>query len=228
LAAAVLVGSACGGFPDQLKSRLNRAPNAGLDAATIAAGLREALEQGSTRAVRQLGRDDGFWAHPSSRIPVPENLQKVEAALRRLGQKQLADDFLRSLNRAAEQATPAARAIFVDAIRRMTVNDAVAILRGPEDAAARYFRRNTESALTASFTPIVARSTQAVGATASYKRFVQRAQALGVVDTAGLDIDAYVTRKALDALFMLVANEERRIRENPAARTTELLRKVFG
>jgi hypothetical protein len=163
LGAALLAGVGCGGVSEQLKSRLNRATgvDTGLDAATVAAGLREALEQGSARAVQQLGREDGFWSHPTLRIPVPENLQRIDAGLRRLGQSRLADDFLRSLNRAAEQATPAARAIFVDAIRRMTVGDAVAILRGPQDAATQYFRRQTESSLTASFRPIIVRFTSA-------------------------------------------------------------------
>jgi Protein of unknown function (DUF4197) len=230
LLVALLAGSACNGLGEQLKSRLNRETRsaADLDAATVAAGLREALEHGSSRAVQELGRDGGFWSHPRLRIPVPENLQRVDAGLRRLGQTRLADDFVHSLNRAAEQATPAARTIFVDAIRRLTVHDAIAVLRGPPDAATQYFRRNTESQLTARFLPIVSRSTQAVGVTSYYKRIVQRAEVLGAADTSRFDIDAYVTRKTLDALFTLVAEEERRIREDPVARTTELLRKVFG
>ena len=229
LAAALLAAAGCGGVSEELRSRLNRATgaDAGLDAATIAAGLREALEQGSARAVQQLGRENGFWSNPTLRIPVPENLQRIDAGLRRLGQSRLADDFSRSLNRAAEQATPAARAILVDAIRRMTVADAVAILRGPQDAATQYFRRQTESSLTANFRPVIARSTEAVGVTALYKRISQRAESLGMVDAARYDIDAYVTRKTLDALFVLMADEERRIREEPLARTSELLRKVF-
>lgn len=230
---AILVATSmifgCANLSEQLKSRIHPTADAeaGLDAATIAAGLREALEQGSLRAVSELGRDDGFWARPALRIPIPANLQKVEAGLRRFGQGRIADDFARSLNRAAEQATPAARRIFVDAIRRMTVTDAIAILRGSQDAATQYFRRNTEGALTTSFRPIVAHSTQAVGVTSLYKRLVQRGAALGLVDAERFDLDGYVTRKALDGLFQVVAKEERRIREDPAARTTALLRKVF-
>ena len=109
----------------------------------------------------------------------------------------------------------------------MTVGDAVAILRGPQDAATQYFRRQTESSLTVNFRPIIARSTEAVGVTALYKRIGQRAESLGMADAARYDIDAYVTRKTLDALFVLMADEERRIREEPLARTSELLRKVF-
>jgi hypothetical protein len=227
---AILAVSGCADLSEQLKSRIHSTANAGgeLDSATIAAGLREALEQGSQRAVDELGRDGGFWTHPTLRIPIPENLRKVEAGLRRFGQDRIADDFARSLNRAAEQATPAARRIFVDAIRRMTVADAIAILRGPQDAATQYFRRATEGSLTMAFRPIVARSTETVGVTSFYKRLVQRGAALGIVDANRLDLDLYVTREALDGLFQVVADEERRIRQEPAARTTALLRKVFG
>jgi hypothetical protein len=199
-----------------------------LDAKTVAAGLRQALEQGTQQAVGALGRENGFWKHPTLRIPVPEKLVKVERGLRRIGQDKVADDFVRSLNRAAEQATPAARDIFVNAIRKMTVRDAMDILKGSDDAATLYFRRHTEAPLISAFKPIVTRSTEAVGVTAHYKRFVKKAQPLGLVDTRNLDIDDYVTRKALDGLFSLVAEEEKRIRKDPVARTTELLRKVFG
>jgi hypothetical protein len=221
--------AACAGLSDSVKDRLNKETGAGksLDAATVAAGLREALEQGTARAVQSLGQENGFWSHPRLRIPMPEKLQQLDKGLRRIGQDRLADDFVRSLNRAAEQATPAAREIFVGAIRKMTIQDAVAILRGPQDAATQYFRQHTQTPLAQTFRPIVTRSTQAVGVTANYKRLVEKAAPLGIVDTHALDIDDYVTRKALDALYELVADEERRIREDPVARTTELLRKVF-
>jgi len=226
--AFVLSSSACAGLDDRLKEKLKSSGSgASLDAATVAAGLREALEQGTGRAVQTLGRDNGFWSHPSLRIPVPEKLTRAEKTLRRLGQDKLADDFIRSLNRAAEQATPAARDIFVGAIRKMTIRDAFDILNGPPNAATQYFRRQTDAPLAQAFRPIVARSTQSVGVTAQYKKFVQRVEPLGVVDTRELDLDDYVTRKALDGLFELVAQEEKRIREDPVARTTELLRKVF-
>jgi Protein of unknown function (DUF4197) len=226
---ACAVVSCAASSSDWLKHEVERATSAAAppDAATIAAGLREALEHGTARAVQELGRENGFWADSRLRIPLPEKLQKVDAALRRVGQEKLADDFVRSLNRAAEQATPEARRIFLDAIQRMTIRDALDILRGPQDAATRYFRAQTEAPLTQAFHPIVARSTAAVGVTANYKRIASRAEPLGLVDMRDLDIDAYVTRKALDGLFVVVADEERRIRENPAARTTELLRKVF-
>lgn len=216
----------CAGFADELGERVGRSRGEP-DAATVAAGLREALNQGTHRAVAQLGRTDGFWRHPTWRIPVPENLRRIEQGLRRIGQGRIADEFLLSLNRAAEQATPAARGIFLEAIRQMTIRDALDILRGPPDAATAYFRRHTDAKLAAALRPVVARATQGSGVTAAYKDLVARARPLGLVDTAKLDIDEYVTRRALDGVFGLVADEEQRIRRDPAARTTELLRIVF-
>lgn len=217
------------GFDDYLKEKLRRVDTPKqLDAGTAAAGLREALEHGTAHAVETLGRENGFWSHPQLRIPMPEKLRKAEKTLRRLGQKKLADEFIQSLNRAAEAATPAARDIFVGAIRNMTIQDALGILNGPPDAATRFFRAHTESPLSAAFRPIVAQSTESVGATAHYKRLLKRAEPLGLIDPRAFDLDDYVTRKALDGLFQLVAQEEQRIRENPVARTTELLQRVFA
>jgi hypothetical protein len=228
LVAVLATTTAQAGWDDWLKDKLRSARDGqSLDADTVAAGLREALEQGSQRAVQTLGRENGFWSHPQLRIPMPEKLQKADKALRRLGQDKLADEFLQSLNRAAEQATPAARDIFVGAIRRMSIRDALDILKGQPDAATLYFRRHTQTPLADAFRPVVARSTAAVGVTARYKKFIKRAEPLGIVDTRDLDLDDYVTRKAMDALFHLVADEERRIRADPLARTTELLKKVF-
>jgi hypothetical protein len=223
-----LVSSAQAGVGDWLKKKLDKSGSTtGLNVETVAAGLREALEQGAGRAVQTLGRDNGFWSHPRLRIPMPEKLQKAEQTLRKLGQGRLADDFVQSLNRAAEQATPAARDIFVSAIRRMSIRDAMDILKGPPDAATTFFRQHTEAALTGAFHPIVARTTTAVGVTARYKKLLKRIEPLGLADARDLDIDAYVTRQALDALFQLVAEEEGRIRRDPVARTTELLKQVF-
>lgn len=203
------------GLKEWLSEKVTRSEK--LDPNTVAAGLRQALEQGTRQAVGELGRDNGFWKHPTLRIPVPEKFANVERGLRRIGQGKVADDFVRSLNRAAEQATPAARDIFVNAIRQMTVRDATDILKGADAAATLYFRRHTEAPLASAFKPIVTRSTEAVGVTAYYKRFVKKAQPLGLIDTRNLDIDDYVTRKALDGLFSLVAEEEKRIRKDPVA-----------
>ena len=201
--------------------------NQGLDARTIAAGLKEALQQGTQQGVNNLGRADGYLGNGRVRIPVPEELRKVEKFLRRIGADRYVDDFIVSLNRAAEAAVPHAKAIFVDVIRNMTISDAVGILKGPDDAATQYFRRNSETRLTASFRPIVANSTDKVGVTSHYKKFVKQAERLGLAGSKDLDLDNYVTSKALDGLYLMIAAEEKRIRQDPVARTTELLRKVF-
>jgi hypothetical protein len=226
---AVLTASASADFSDWIKETAKRPTTTRrLDPETAAAGLREALEQGTQRAVQALGRENGFWRHPTLRIPVPEKLSGVERGLRRMGQDRIAEDFVRSLNRAAEQATPAAQGIFVKAVREMTIRDAMEIVHGADDAATQYFRRHTETALAAAFRPIVQQATGAVGVTSHYKRLIKRAEPLGLVDTRGLDIDEYIMRKTLDGLFHTIAEEERRIRQDPVARTSELLRRVFG
>ncbi len=208
---------------DEYRQRSGR-----LDTETIVAGLREALGKGTERGVAVLGRVDGYLKNPSVRIPVPDKLQKAETLVRKLGGDRYADEFVLSLNRAAEAAVPQARAIFLDVIRGMTIADARSILGGPEDGATQYFRRHAEPRLASAFRPVVTRATASVGLTRSYKGFVDRVARSGLVDTAELDLDAYVTRKAMDGLFRMIAEEERRIRRDPLARTTELLRKVFG
>ncbi len=205
-----------------------RQRSAALDTQTIVAGLREALAKGTERGVSVLGRVDGYLKNPPVHIPMPEKLQQTEALVRRLGGDRYADEFIVSLNRAAEAAAPHAQAIFIDVIRGMTIQDARAILTGADDAATQYFRRHAEPRLAHAFRPVVARATASVGVTRSYKRFVERVARTGLVDAGGLDLDAYVTRKALDGLFTMIAAEEQRIRRDPIARTTELLRKVFG
>lgn len=201
----------------------------GLTEFEIAAGLREALSTGTTRAITRIGRTDGFWQDAALRIPLPEKLRKAESALRKLGQGDQVDAFHLSLNRAAEQAVPEAAAIFGGAIREMTLADARGILRGPDDAATAYFRERTAAALSMKFQPKVALATDAVGVTRRYKAMLGKLGALlPGVDLSEQDIDAYVTQRALDALFVTLAQEEKRIREDPLARSTELLRRVFG
>ena len=163
------------------------------------------------------------------RIPLPENLQTVGKMLNAVGQRRYADEFVRTMNRAAESAVPEASAILGDAIRQMSVEDARKILDGPDDAATQYFRRVGEERLTERLRPIVSDATSRTGVTASYKQLVDQAgSAAALVNTDSLDLDGYVTGEALDGLFLFIAAEEKRIRENPAARSTELLQKVFG
>ena len=218
------------GLNDWLKDQL-RGNGGGvmLDPATAAAGLKQALENGTQQAVASLGHEDGYFGNPRVRIPLPENLARVDKTLRKLGQDRTADEFVLSLNRAAEAAAPEAKAIFLNVIREMTVTDAIGIVRGPDNAATGYFREHSEGALKEKFHPIVAAATNKVGVTQRYKRLLRDGGTVArFVDVRRLDIDGYVTQKALDGLFLMVADEEKRIRQDPLARSTELLRKVFG
>lgn len=224
----------CAELEALLRGQVSQPPqNAGtattLDAGTAAAGLKQALEQGTQQAVATLGRENGYFGNPRAKIPLPENLAKLDRALRKVGQAKAADEFVLSLNRAAEAAAPEAKAIFLQVIRQMTVKDAIGIVRGPDDAATRYFRERAEDTLEKKFRPIVTSATDRVGVTHRYKRLLRDAgPAAPFLDVRSLDIDDYVTRKSLDGLFLMVADEERRIRQDPVARTTDLLRQVFG
>jgi hypothetical protein len=193
----------------------------------IAQGLKEALAVGTERAVGRIGVRDGFWLNRDVNIPLPDSLRKVERTLRTFGQARLVDDFHLSLNRAAEAAVPEAAAIFGDAIRAMTLADARQILNGPSNAATEYFRNRTQGALAARFKPIVAKATASVGATRKYKELAAKVSKVSSSFQVQ-DLDAYVTDKALAGLFLTLAGEEFKIRQDPAARTTELLKRVFG
>lgn len=196
--------------------------------AEVIAGLKEALDKGTRYAVNLLGKDGGFLDNARVRIPMPGSLTRVEKALRMLGQDRLADEFVASMNHAAERAVPEAVPVFRDAIQAMTLQDAQQILTGPDDAATQYFRQHTSAALTEKMRPIVAAATARVGVTAAYKNMVGKAGSLGSLLGDSTDLDGYVTEKTLDGLFLMIADEERRIRTNPVARTSELLKKVFG
>ncbi|HUS25105.1 MAG TPA: DUF4197 domain-containing protein [Candidatus Binatia bacterium] len=195
----------------------------------ILLGLREALAQGTTRAINQLGRSDGFWQDLRVRIPLPESVAKMEKTLRQFGQGAAVDEFHLTLNRAAEQAVPHVADIFGNAVRKMTFQDARAILGGQQDAATQFFRRTTGEAIYAKVLPVVQGATQRVGVTQRYKQMVASyAPFLQMAGVKSTDLDAYVAGQALDGLFLMIADEEARIRRDPIARTTEILRRVFG
>lgn len=218
------------GLDKWLKETMTRnAGGSALDPDTAAEGLKQALENGTQQAVTLLGRENGYLGNPRVKIPLPDNLARVDKTLRKLGQGRTADEFILSLNRAAETAAPEAKAIFLQVIRKMTVKDALGILRGTDDAATRYFREHSEGTLKDKFHPIVAAATDKVGVTQRYKKYLKESGPVAkLIDTRSLDLDDYVTSKALDGLFLMVADEEKRIRQDPVARTTDLLRKVFG
>jgi len=194
----------------------------------IASGLKEALQVGTENAVRSTGRLDGYFGNPKIKIPMPEKLQTMEKGLRALGQGDQVDEFVLSMNRAAERAAPEAKAIFWDAIREMSFRDAEKILNGSDTAATDYFRRKTTERLAAAFRPIVSDAMNQVGVTRQYKELVGRAQSIPFLKTEDLDLDDYVVRRALDGLFYVLGEEERKIRREPAARVTDLLKDVFG
>jgi len=219
-------------------SVLSSAAAGNLSQDQIVAGLKEALGKGVERAVSSLGQTNGFMTNMNVHISMPGKLAKVETVLRTAGQGHLVDDFVGSMNHAAEQAVPVAASVFADSIKQMSIADAQSILSGTNDAATQYFRRTTQTNLQGKFYPIVQKATDQVGVTAQYKAMMGKFTAL---DTVGSllggksklnlstgDIDSYVTDKAMDGLFKMVAEEEKNIRANPIARTTDLLQQVFG
>jgi hypothetical protein len=231
-----------GGWLDRLgfgKSQSTNPPAAdGIGSALtqdqMVGGLKEALAQGVQHAVTNLGKSDGFLKDLNVKIPMPESLQKVEKTLRTLRQDKLADEFVTTMNRAAEQAVPEAAAVLGDSVKQMTIADAKSILTGTNNAATQYFRRTSETNLYERFLPIVRKTTEQTGVTGAYKKMAATASSglggLGgnLPGVQAPDLDSYVTHKTLDGLFLKIAEEEKQIRENPVARTSELLQKVFG
>ena len=228
--------------PDKPQGVVSQAPTtlAGLSQDQMVQGLKDALAKGLQEAIARLGHDGGFLTNLNVKIPMPEKMQKVETALRAMKQEKLADDFVATMNHAAEQAVPEAGGVFAEALKQMTIQDAQSILSGPNDAATQYFQKTTQTNLYARFYPIVQKATAQTGVTAAYKNLMEKAnvaQGLGSFGSAlggsllgkdSMDIDAYVTKKAMDGLFKMVAEQEQQIRQNPVARTTDMLQKVFG
>ena len=225
------------------KSAATNAPVPAKSAATLSeeemvAGLKEALVKGVDHAVAMLGHNGGFLTNSNVKILMPEKLRSAENTMRLTGQQRLVDDFVGSMNRAAERSVPAAASVFKDAIRQMSIEDAWGILSGPDDAATQLFRRTTQTNLYTRFYPVVQTATAQAGAMAKYKAMMGK---LATVYTPGgvsgprnvgqleaAELDAYVTGRALEGLFQMVADEERRIRADPLARTSDLLQRVFG
>jgi hypothetical protein len=201
----------------------------GLSQTEITAGLKEALSVGVEQAIGLLGQDGGFLNDATVRIPMPGSLQTLERGLRAAGQEAIADEFVATMNHAAERAVPETSAIFVETIKSMSVADARDILNGPDDAATRYFREQNQERLSTAILPIVQDATEKTGVTSAYKRLIGGMGFLSQFSNQdSLDLDSYVTRKTLDGLFVKLADEERSIREDPVARSTDLLKKVFG
>lgn len=210
-------------------SAANPAVAAVLSDEEMVRALKEALTKGTQQAIANLGKDGGFLNNLDVRIPLPDELAKVEKLLRKLGQDKYADQFVATMNQAAEKAVPEAATLFADSIAQMSLADAKSILKGPDDAATQYFRKTSEAKLKERFLPIVKSATDQAGVTAAYKKLISKAgPAAQFLGTGATDLDGYVEGKAVDGLFKMIAAEEKNIRANPLARSTDLLQKVFG
>lgn len=200
-----------------------------LDEKTVVSGLREALAKGTDTAVKWVSKENGYFGNEAIKILLPERIRTVGEVLRKAGFGKDVDAFVLAMNRAAEKAAPKAKPVFLDAIRGMSFQDAKQILAGGDTAATDYFQSKTSDRLTETFKPVIAKSMDDVGVARTYKTMTDKYLSLiPFADTESLDLDQYITRKALDGLFLMVGQEEKEIRKNPAARTTDILRKVFG
>lgn len=194
----------------------------------VGRGLKEALSVGIAKGATEASQKDGFYQNSLIRIAFPPEVKKVESTLRSVGLGSMVDDFVLSLNRAAEDASQQAKPIFLDAIKRLTIRDVWGILTGGKDAATQYLKRTTSEQLKIAFTPTIQASLDKVNATKYYSDVMGAYNRIPTVQKVSPDLTGYATQKTIDGLFMLVAQEEANIRENPIARTTELLRRVFA
>jgi hypothetical protein len=213
---------------DQLLKGLGGSRPGGLSDVRIGAGLKEALQVSTDNAVTSTGRLDGYFANQAIKILMPEKLRTVETGLRAVGYGPQVDELVVSMNRAAERAAPAAKQIFWDAIGAMTFDDTRKVLNGGDTAATEFFKAKTTDKLTAVFRPAVDQAMNEVGVSRQYNELVGRFQAIPFARAEAFDLDGYVVGKALAGLFHVVGEQERQIRTNPAARTTELLKEVFA
>lgn len=213
---------------DRIFKGLGIGEKSGLSNAKIGSGLKEALKIGTENAVHLTGKTDGYFLNQAIKILMPEKLRTFEKGLRTVGYGSQLDEFVLSMNRAAEKAAPFAKQIFWDAIGEMTFEDTRKILSGNETAATDYFKGKTTDKLTVAFKPIVDKSMNEVGVTRQYNELVGRFQSIPFMKSETFDLDHYVVTKALDGLFHMVGEEEKKIRTNPTARVTDLLKEVFG
>jgi Protein of unknown function (DUF4197) len=194
----------------------------------VAQGLKEALTNGVSKGSDLVSQMDGYFKNPEIKIPFPPEVKRVEDRLRQIGMGSEVDKFVLSLNRAAEDAAKEAKNVFISAVRQMTIQDAWSILRGQQDAATQYLKRTTSVELKGKFKPIIQNSLNKVNATRYYSDLVTAYNKIPLVQKVNPNLDDYATDKASDGLFVMIAKEEKNIRENPLARTTDLLKKVFN
>ena len=201
---------------------------ADLSNAEAVRGLKQALNDGSAAAVARLGVENGYYANPNVKIPLPPSLQRVERGLRAFGMRRQADELVLTMNRAAEAAVPEAKQLLVDAVKTMSVQDAKGILGGGDTAATDYFQRSTRSQLGRRFLPIVKQATDRVGLAQQYNALAGQGVALGLVKEDQASIESYVTQKALDGLYFMIGEQEKAFRQDPVGATSDIVRRVFG
>jgi len=228
LAVLLCVSLAHADVLDNLMKGAGAPSRRGPDDSTVVSGLKEALSLGTDKAVKNVSRIDGYFGNEIIKILMPEKIQKVADVLRKVGYQKEVDDLILSMNRAAEKAAPMATSYFVGAIKEMSFDDARKILNGGDTAATEFFKRKTSDKIAASFKPVVSSSMNEVGVTKKYKDMMGKYESLPFVDKESIDLDSYVTNKAMDGLFYMVGQEEKKIRTDPAARVTDLLKTVFG
>ncbi len=211
-----------------LLNTVNSALGHGLSNDDITKGLKEALSVGSTNAGSKASKTDGFYKNPAIKIPFPSQARDMKTTLNNLGMKSQVDAFEKQLNRAAEDAAKKAAPIFIDAVKKMTINDGLSILKGKNDEATQYLKKNTNTSLKNAFTPIISSSLKKVQITKYWNPLFKKYNQVPFVKKVNPDLNAYVTEKAIEGLFKLVAEEELKIRKDPAARVSDILKKVFG
>lgn len=214
---------------DKARTYLDKNKNAGgtPDTNTIIAGLKEALSVGAKNGVGKVSKVNGYLGNELIRIPAPESVRKIETMLRKLGFHKEVDQFVTSMNRAAEKAAPQALSFFAGAVKDMTIPDAVKILHGSDTAATDFLKSKTYKRIYDSFRPVVTSAMNDVGVTRAFKELMDKAASIPLLKREVVDLDHYVTSKALDGLFVVVGQEEKKIRKDPTARVTELLKTVF-
>jgi predicted S18 family serine protease len=229
LVLSLFVFSAAASFAQiDLKKLKDKVTGDKLSTKDVASGLKEALTKGVSRGSDEVSKEGGYFKNPEIKIPFPPEVKQVESTLRKMGMDEQVDKFILSLNRAAEDAAKEAKPIFVSGIKQMTIEDAWSILKGEDDAATQYLNKTTSGQLKEKFKPIIKASLDKVNATKYYKELVTAYNKVPMVKKVNPDLDQYATDKATDGLFVMIAKEEKNIRENPGARTTDLLKKVFS
>ncbi|HIJ60411.1 MAG TPA: DUF4197 domain-containing protein [Nitrospirae bacterium] len=222
-----MINNSSAGFLDNLLKGTDIGFTGKKDEQTIASGLKEALTIGTEKAVKEVSRPDGYFSNALIKILLPEDIQKVANLLSQFGFKKEVDDLILSMNRAAEKSAPMATSFFVDAIKSMTIEDAFGILNGGNTSANDFFKKKTSNKLYDTFKPIISDSLQKIGTVNSYKSFTKRLESIPFIENKSFDLDHYVTTKALDGLFYMIAEEEKKIKTDPTARVTDLLKKIF-